>query len=158
MENELLNLILQDFPESLVYTLACFALLKLRFEWKKIFIIAILQTITNLVSLLPIAFGMHTIILFISLTIYIRIFTGLSLLNIFTANTILLLITEVLEIIYLKPLLDITHLSYEYTVSVPILREAFSLPYELALLVLALFLNYRNKKLGRFVLSQNRSL
>jgi len=156
-ETELLNLILQDFPESLVNALACFAFLKLRFEWKKILIIALLQTITNLVRLLPIAFGMHTIILLISLTIYIRIFTRLSLLNIFTATTSCFLIVVVLELIYIKPLLNITHLSYEYTASVPVLRAAFTLPYELVLLVLALFLNHKNKKMGRFTQSQNRS-
>lgn len=151
VEKELLNLLLQDFPEGIVVVMACFALLKQKFEWKKIIILALLWAITNLIRLLPIAFGMHTIILTITLIIYLRFLTRAKLLEIFKAVIICLLITAGLEMIYLKPLLNVTHFSYEYVDSVPILRSLFTLPYEFVLLVLALFLNNRNKQLDRFI-------
>ncbi|SHE43896.1 hypothetical protein SAMN02745218_00309 [Desulfofundulus australicus DSM 11792] len=72
----LLALPVQDLPESIVMTMAVFALLGLPLEWRKIAAVALLQTVTNLVRLLPIAFGMHTVILAISLAIYTRLFTG----------------------------------------------------------------------------------
>lgn len=146
VEKELLSLLLQDFPEGIAVVMACFALLKLRFEWKKITILALLWAITNLVRLLPIAFGMHTIILTITLIIYLRFLTRVKLLDIFKATILCLVIVISLESIYSKPLLNLTHLSFDYVVTVPILRAFFSLPYELVLLVLALFLNHKNKK------------
>lgn len=153
VEKELLNLLLQDFPEGITVVMACFALLKLKFEWKKIFILALLWAITNLVRLLPITFGIHTIILTIMLTIYLRIFTRAKLLDIFKATILCLLIVGSLEIIYFKPLLHVTHFSYDYVDSVPILRSLFTLPYELVLLALAVFLNFRNKKMDQLARS-----
>lgn len=157
VEKELLSLLLQDFPEGIATVMACFALLKLRFDWKIIIILALLWAITNLVRLLPIAFGMHTIILTITLIIYLRFLTRAKLLNIFKATLFCLLIVISLELIYYKPLLDVTLFSHDYVDSVPILRSLFTLPYELVLLVLALFLNNRNKKMGRFIQSQDHS-
>ena len=149
MEKELLSLLLQDLPESISYTLAAFALLRLRFDYKKIFMVSILQTFTNLIRLLPIAFGMHTIILLITLSIYLRIFAREKLPRILAATTILFVITAAIQVLYIQPLHNLTGLSYEQVTASPVLRGAFCLPYELALAGLAVFLNQKNKKRDR---------
>lgn len=149
--NELLNLLLQDFPEGVVTVMACFALLKLRFDWKKILLLSLLWALTNLVRLLPIVYGTHTIILLITISVYLRIITGAKLTEIFKATTLCVMIIIVLERIYTAPLLKIAHLSYEYAVTIPAYRALFSLPYESALLIMALLLNYRTKKIDGFI-------
>ncbi|MEW6574693.1 MAG: hypothetical protein AB1374_13805, partial [Bacillota bacterium] len=55
--NLLYAMLLQDFPESVVSTLFVFSFVNLRLRDRRILYIALLQTVTNLVRLLPIAFG-----------------------------------------------------------------------------------------------------
>ncbi|MDN5347228.1 MAG: hypothetical protein PWP65_792 [Clostridia bacterium] len=141
-------LLLQDFPESLVETMAVFSILNLRLRDKKVLFIALLQTLTNLVRLLPIAFGMHTVILSLSLAIYTRLITKAQLSKIFLAILITFVIIGVVELIYSEPLLKVTGLKYETVFADPVLRAAFALPYEIVLLVVALSKNYYNQRKG----------
>ncbi|TEB05760.1 hypothetical protein Psch_02801 [Pelotomaculum schinkii] len=149
-QKELLSLLFQDFPESFIFALAVFALLRLRFDYKKILIVAILQTFTNLIRLLPIAFGVHTLILIITLAVYVRLVTKEKITKIFGFTILVFVILLSMQILYAEPLLNITHLSYEDVNVSPLLRGIFCLPYEIVLLGLAIFLNYKNKKLNRF--------
>ncbi|HOV79670.1 MAG TPA: hypothetical protein PK728_06135 [Bacillota bacterium] len=135
-EKELFSLILQDFPESLIITLICFDLLNLKFVFKKIMIISLLQTLTNLVRLLPIAFGMHTIILTISLALYIRITTGKKLSSIFLAVITCVFVILASQAVYFKPMLNYLGVSYQDMVWSPVLRAVFSLPEYAALLLI----------------------
>ncbi|AEG16345.1 hypothetical protein Desku_2834 [Desulfofundulus kuznetsovii DSM 6115] len=142
----LLALPVQDLPESITMTMAVFALLGLPLEWKKIAAVALLQTATNLVRLLPIAFGMHTVILTISLVIYTRLVTGAKPSRVFFAVLVCFIVISLVELISVKPLMAISNLSYEQAVKNPLLRGLFSLPYEIALLMLALGKNYYNQR------------
>ncbi|WP_027355643.1 hypothetical protein [Desulfofundulus thermocisternus] len=142
----LLALPVQDLPESIVMTMAVFALLGLPLEWRKIAAVALLQTVTNLVRLLPIAFGMHTVILAISLAIYTRLFTGKNFSKIIFAVIVCFIVITIVELISVRPLMNFTNFSYEQVIKNPLLRGLFSLPYELALLTLALVKNYFNRR------------
>lgn len=147
----LMALPVQDLPESIAMAMAVFSLLGLPLEWKKIAAVALLQAVTNLVRLLPIAFGMHTVILTISLVVYTRIFTGARPSKIFLATIVCFIVIFVVELALLKPLMDISSFSYEQVVRNPLLRGLFSLPYEIALLLLALVKNHYNRRAGRQV-------
>lgn len=149
-QKELLSLLFQDFPESFIFALAVFALLRLRFDYKKIFIVAILQTFTNLIRLLPIAFGMHTLILIITFAVYTRLVTRENMPKILGSTILVFVILLTMQILYAEPLLNITHLSYDDVNVSPVLRGIFCLPYEIVILGLALFLNHKNKKFNRF--------
>ncbi|PRR75077.1 hypothetical protein [Neomoorella humiferrea] len=141
-------LLLQDFPESLVETMAVFSLLNLRIKDRKILAIALLQTFTNLVRLLPIAFGVHSVILILSLAAYTRLFTRAQLSKIFLAVLLCFALIATAELLYAQPLLNLTGLEYEEVFANPFLRAAFALPYTVLLLVLALVKNYYNQKRG----------
>lgn len=141
-------LLLQDFPESLVETMAVFSLLNLRIKDRKVLAIALLQTLTNLVRLLPIAFGMHSVILILSLAVYTRIFTRARLSKIFLAVLVCFALIATTELIYARPLLNFTGLEYEEVFANPFLRAAFALPDIVVLLVVALGKNYYNQKKG----------
>jgi hypothetical protein len=66
---EIIALLLQDIPESLAMTLLIFSLVKIRYEAKPIFCIVFMMALTNIiVRSLPIAFGVHTIILIFPLS------------------------------------------------------------------------------------------
>ncbi|MEW6173290.1 MAG: hypothetical protein AB1510_09545 [Bacillota bacterium] len=145
--NELYALLLQDFPESLVIVLFVFSMLNLRLWDRRVIAISLLQSVINLVRLLPISDGVHSIILIISLTVLIRFFTKRRLSRIFAVVMVGFIITLAAELIYIPPLLKITGLRYETTFANPLLRAAFSLPYEMLFLLLALGKNcYNNKK------------
>lgn len=139
---------LQDFPESLVLTLAVFSILGLKLRDKRIIYISLLQTLTNLVRILPIAFGMHSVLLLFSLVLYTRLFTQQPLSRIFLAGLICFTTLATTELIYTKPLLNWTGLSYTQAFSNPFLRAAFALPGEITLLAVALGKNYYNRRKG----------
>lgn len=144
--NLLYAMLLQDFPESVVSTLFVFSFVNLRLRDRRILYIALLQTVTNLVRLLPIAFGMHSVILIFSLTVFTRLFTRVRLGSTFIAALVCFLILLIVEGIYLEPLLNLTGLSYKTVFANPFLRAAFALPYEMVLLVAALLKNHYNHK------------
>jgi len=149
--NIIYALLLQDLPESLVATLLIFSILNLRLRDKKILFIAFLQAITNLVRILPIAFGMHSVILIITLALYTRLFTKAQLSKIFMAVLICFAVIALAELTYVKPLLNLTNLTYETAFASPLLRAAFALPYEIILLALSLGKNYYNHKKGLII-------
>ncbi|MEW6172459.1 MAG: hypothetical protein AB1510_05240 [Bacillota bacterium] len=148
MPNLLYALLLQDFPESLVIVLFIFSLLNLRLRDRRVLILAVLQTLSNLMRLLPVANGMHSVVITILLAMYMRIFTGIRLSRIFFAILVCGLVSISLSLAYSGPLLKLTGLSYETAFANPFLRSAFALPYEVVLGLAALWKNHYNCKKG----------
>lgn len=149
LTKEFTALIIQDLPESIVFTMAVFSFLSLRFDLKKIAAIAVLQCLTNLVRLLPIAFGVPSVVLVIFLAIYVHLFTKVRLSRVFVAVLGAFLISGLVEMSYSKPLLKITGRTYEEVFSSPVLREVYSIPSQLVLLIVALGKNYFNCRRGK---------
>ena len=149
---ELIAFVIQDFPESIIMTLVVFSFLGLRFAWRKIILIAFLQALVNLIRLLPFAAGVHSVVLVISLAVLVSAFTASRLSRVFIAVLICSIIVFSLELIYARPLLSLTGLSYEAAFANPFLRALFSLPYEIVLLVLAFGKNYYNQRKGKFTM------
>jgi hypothetical protein len=144
---EIIALLLQDFPESLVMTLLIFSLVKIKYEMKPILCITTLVAVTNLlVRQLPIAFGVHTVILLFSFAIYTRLFTRAQLSKIFLSLLLTMAILVAAETIYSNPLLNLTGLTYEECFGNPLLRAAFAIPGELTVLLVALIINHYNVK------------
>lgn len=141
-------LLLQDLPESLALTLAVFSLLNLRLRDKRVLWIALLMTLINLVRLLPVAFGMHSVILAISLAILVSFFTKVKLSRALIAVLISFAVIVTAELIYMGPLLNLTGLKYEVVFNNPFLRSAFALPDLTIILLIAFGKNYYNKKKG----------
>ncbi len=136
LENEVFFLLLQALPESIIITSICFYLLNIKLEWKKILLIAIFETITNIVNYLPLSFGMPTIILVLAQALYIRIITNYKLSRIFIAVITCLIVIALSESISTGPLLNYFGLEYKQVYSTPYLRALFSLPGYIALLLI----------------------
>ncbi len=150
IQTELIAFFIQDIPESIIMTLVVFSFLCLRFEWRKVFKIAFLLALFNLVRFLPLAPGMNTVILMIALAVLINVFTGTRMSKAFIAVLVSSVIVLFLEMLYAKPLLQLTGLSYEATFVNPFLRALFSLPYQIVLLVIAIIKNLYNQRGGKF--------
>lgn len=149
--NILYALLLQDFPESVAVTMAVFSLINFRLWDRRLLWVALLLTFTNLVRLLPIAFGMHSVILIIGSAILTCIFTKAKLSKIFLAVLVCYAVIATSELIYVKPLLNMTGLSYDTVFHNPFLRSAFALPDLIILLVIAFGKNYYNQKKGLII-------
>jgi phosphoglycerol transferase MdoB-like AlkP superfamily enzyme len=144
---EVIALLLQDFPESLVMTLFIFSMVKITYETKPILWITTLMAVTNLlVRQLPIAFGVHTVIIILAFALFTRLFTRAQLSKIFLSLLLVMAIIVAAEMIYSQPLLKLTGLTYEECFGSPILRAAFALPGELTVLLVALVINHYNAK------------
>jgi hypothetical protein len=91
---------------------------------------------------------MNTVVLIISMAIYVRLFTKIKLTSILTAIFVCVTIVLFTEMIYGTWLFGVINLTYEEIFANPFLRAAFALPYELILLLLALGKNHYNKKKG----------
>jgi hypothetical protein len=146
--NLLFALLFQDFPESVVVVLFVFSILNLRLWDRRVVMIAGLQTVTNLVRLLPLAFGMHTVIMVVTLSVYTHLFTGVRLSRILAAVLICVVIVLTAEILYGGLLLNVFNLTYEKAFANPFIRAAFALPYEIILLLAALAKNHYNYRKG----------
>ncbi|MEW6172458.1 MAG: hypothetical protein AB1510_05235 [Bacillota bacterium] len=147
-QNEIYALLLQDFPESLVIVLFVFSMLNLRLWDRRVIAISLLQSVTNLVRLLPISPGVNLVILIISLAIYTQLFTKKKLSKIFIPILVCALITVAIGCTYSGRLLKITDIPYETAFANPLLRAIFALPYEIILLLLSLGKNCYNIRKG----------
>jgi len=76
MELSLMNVIFFGFPEGISVAILAFVLSKVKLEWKKIMIISIVLPFSAyLLRLLPISFGVHTIV-YIGLLFFMLIRLG----------------------------------------------------------------------------------
>jgi phosphoglycerol transferase MdoB-like AlkP superfamily enzyme len=144
---EIIALLLQDIPESLAMTLLIFSLVKIRYEAKPILCIASMMALTNLVVRhLPIAFGVHTVILIFAFVINTRLFTRAQLSKIFLSVLLTTAFLVAAEMVYTTPLFNWTGITYEECFADPFLRAAFALPGEVFILLLALGIRHYNFK------------
>ncbi|MCR4419308.1 MAG: hypothetical protein QHH27_06285 [Clostridia bacterium] len=141
-------LALQDFPESLVMTLVVLSFLNYRLLRPRTFYIALLQTATNLVRLLPVV---HTVVLVVSLALYTWAFTRARMARVLYAVLLCFAITIGTEFLYLKPLLSVTKMTYQEVFVNPFYRALFAAPYEAVLLAVALAVNAYNRRRGTLV-------
>ena len=148
LSNALIAMVLQDFPESLVVTMLAFSLLNLRFQAKQILAVAALQAVTNQLQLLNINSGVHMAIMIISLAVYIRVVARPLLSRSLLVALISYLVLSIVEVASVPPLIKIAGLSLPDVYANPFLRSAFTLPYEVVLLLAALGKNYYNHKRG----------
>jgi len=144
----LLFLVLQCFPESLAEAMFVFSVVGLRLEPGRLLLVAVFQTLSNLVLLLPISFGVHTVFLIITLTFYVRVATGARLSRVLMAVVGCFIIVGFSELLYIAPLLHLTGIKYVTVAMSPALSALFTLPYDALLAALALLIGRRRGNSG----------
>jgi hypothetical protein len=150
IEFNILTAFFQGLPETTAMTAVVYALTGLRFEWKSIFAIGLLQVITiYLVRLLPITFGIHIFLGIFTLAIYVYMFQKGSFLPVIKSSILTYLMLIVLEKAINTPILHMLNLSaVEACQNLP-LWILLGWPQVIVIFVIALLINRHNLQKGR---------
>ncbi len=145
MKIPLLALIFQGIPEVIAIITLAYVIANVPLVWKKIIPAGILLAFVSYgVRLLPITFGVHTIIL-IGLTFFILMFLGKSSVNpALIASIISMLAITVAEAVCLSLLMPLFGVTSEILFTNTIIRILISWPQVLVMLILA-FVTYKFK-------------
>jgi len=109
MKISLLQALLHGIPEGAGMAAVCLAMMRLELDWVKIILLGILQSLAvYLIRLLPISFGIHTIILVLILAAYLCVFTGKNYLQTLSAALLAICILVVTEYAFFNLLLWLT--------------------------------------------------
>ncbi|MFA6809175.1 MAG: hypothetical protein WCR27_09305 [Eubacteriales bacterium] len=138
MRIPLIALILQGIPEQIAVVTLAFVIAKLQLKWKVIAIGGIGLAVTSyLLRLLPVAFGVHTILL-ISLLFLLLLKFGQGTLNIsLIASLISFLVLILAETACLCALMPVFGVTTERLLTMPTTRILITLPQVVVIFIIA---------------------
>lgn len=140
------TLILQGIPETVAATAVVFALLRLGLNWRLILPVGVAEGVAAyLVRMLPISFGVHTVLLMFVLMGLVRLATNANMVSIIRAVLIVNIIIPVFELLGTGTLFRLFHTSYTEVIS-KWYGPFFGWPHVIALYVLAFVLDRRNRR------------
>ncbi|MGQ9532924.1 MAG: hypothetical protein ACUVTQ_09000 [Desulfotomaculales bacterium] len=140
------TLILQGIPETVAITAVVFALLRLGLNWRLILPVGVAEGLAAyLVRMLPISFGVHTVLLMFVLMGLVRLATGADMVSIIRAVLIVNIVIPVLELLGTESLFKLFHTSYTEVVGTWY-GPFFGWPHVIVLYVLAFVLDRRNRR------------
>jgi hypothetical protein len=140
------TLILQGIPETVAITAVVFALLRLGLKWRLIVPIGVAQGLAAyLVRMLPISFGVHTVLLMFVLMGLVRLATNADMVSIVRAVLIVNIAIPVLELLGTGTLFKLFRTSYTEVIS-KWYGPFFGWPHVIALYALAFVLDRRNQR------------
>lgn len=141
-----ITFLFQGLPETIASTAFCFAIIKLPLIWNLILRIGVIYGISAFsIRLLPISYGVHTIILIFILVVLLVSFTKCKLSLAFMA-ALTNMITVAASEFLLGALLNFLNISFQELYKNQWLWTLLGLPQVLILLSLAFILNYFNKQ------------
>jgi|GEM_PF-1514504 len=143
----LISLLLQGIPESMALGAIVLVFARSRTPLKKLLLIGVLQGATAYaVRLLPISFGIHGIVLIVTLAIYCRFFGGISVLNALKGAILAFLCLIVAEMGFQSLLYKVVHTSLREIFQNPFLMAVSGLPQVVLLSLIALVKGSLNRR------------
>ena len=140
------TLILQGIPETVAATAVVFALLRLGLNWRLILPVGVAEGVAAyLVRMLPISFGVHTVLLMFVLMGLVRLATGADMVSIVRAVLMVNVVIPVLELLGTGSLFKLFHTSYSEVIG-KWYAPFFGWPHVIALYALAFGLDRRNRR------------
>ncbi|NPV26782.1 MAG: hypothetical protein HPY81_04835 [Firmicutes bacterium] len=111
----LIHLLLQGIPETMGITAVALAFANLQLNWRIIIAVGVIEGLTiYLIRLLPIPFGFHTILLMITLPVFIKVATRQPFSSVLIrAGAIAVVIMAAVELLVIWPLFKLLNLSVE---------------------------------------------
>lgn len=138
MEIPLIALILQGIPEQIALVTLTFVLARVRLEWKNIVMFGILLAFTAYVlRLLPITFGIHTIIIMGMLFVFSIHFYQAPLLTSLKASLLGMLVLIIVEFVCFTLLTNLFGISFKTYLTDVTIRILLGLPQVFLLFILA---------------------
>lgn len=150
VENLLIKFIFQAIPEEWGLVAAALAVMRLPLNWRRIaFVGTVLAVSAIILRQLPVAFGIHTVLLIFLLVLYLRMATGAALSLTFKGAITSFVVLVVAEIFFSQLLLTLTEVPIEQVAVQPWLTVLFTLPQVGVLFVFALLMDRRNWRKNR---------
>ncbi|HHV72836.1 MAG TPA: hypothetical protein GXX38_09550 [Clostridia bacterium] len=145
----LLTLVLQGYPECVALVCLTYSLSKMEWQWKRILLVALTYWCCVLIlRSLPISFGVHGVILIVSLHIWLTLLAKIQQLTALKASLIGFVTLVLVESLIFALIVKITGLDFEFIVNTPKLRLICGYPQVLVIFLLAVLIKKRNEKLG----------
>ncbi|NLW24476.1 MAG: hypothetical protein GXY91_04430 [Clostridia bacterium] len=147
MQVPLIALIIQGIPEEISLVTLAFVIAKADLDWKKIILGGTFLAFSMyVIRLLPISFGVHTIVLILLLIVFIKLLGQVQDLSIaIMAGLISMLALSTTEILILTALTSILEISEQEFVNNVTLRLLLTLPQVFVMFILA-FVIYKVRK------------
>lgn len=132
------NFFIQAIPESIAVITFCYALLNLDFQWIKIIKQGLALAIaTYLIRMLPLPFGVHTIIVIFALAFILAFFIQSNLVLVFKTSIITSIIIAITEIVFNEIFLRNLNLTFSQAYENKLLWTIMGLPHVLLLFILS---------------------
>lgn len=147
MKVPILVLLFAGIPENIALATLAFVLAKVELEWKKIFSIGVILALNAyLLRLLPITFGVHTIVNIGLLIVLLSVFTQADLVASVISSflsILALIVVETLNYIIILPLFNIP---IKTVINSPILRILIGLPLVIILFLISYIVKIYQKR------------
>ncbi len=135
----LLALLIQGLPENIALVSLAFVLAKIPLQWKKILFIAVVSVIiAYFVRLLPIGFGIHTILIVEVLFLLLIKLGKATVINALRASLISLVILTVVEMVCLNLIVYISGIPLETLFANTATRILVALPQVVIISIIAI--------------------
>lgn len=137
MDNMPINVVLLgSFPEATLVLLLGLALIGIKPNWKRVIIVGFLQGIIAYFIRKNLGFGVHTVVLYLSMVTLTWIIVKTNLLVSAVANGLGFIINSLIEGIVLSIIMNFTSITFAEILSRSWLRLAITTPKQIALLML----------------------
>jgi hypothetical protein len=143
----LLSAIFQGIPESVALAFLALVLLKVRLDWKVIFIIGIIHTCAAyIIRMLPFAFGVHTVLLVLTLSFVVMFFTKKDIIEVVPMVLIVFILLITYEFVAFSLITNMLNVSFEMLFENEFIRIFIGFPQTLLLFLTGLIVLYIRKQ------------
>lgn len=147
MEIPLITFLIQGIPEVIGATALCFVLAGAGLRWRWILTVGLLQAATvYILRLLPLPFGLHSIIIVLLYVPYLRVIAAVPPLRALFAAFLAMALLALFEFVSFNVLMQATGLSYEKIMVDPLLRARMGLPQVFLLFATAFIIDFLGRK------------
>lgn len=145
----ILSAIFQGIPESMALVFLTMVLLKARINWKTILALGVIQTaLAFLIRMLPFAFGVHTVLLILSISLMVAYVTKNEIIRVVPAAISSLIVLIAFEFIGMKFITTVFSIGIEKIVAEPLFRIMAGIPQIILMFItgfIILFIRKRRK-------------
>ncbi|MGQ9497581.1 MAG: hypothetical protein ACUVRC_04495 [Desulfotomaculales bacterium] len=145
-----LELLIQGIPEVIAGAALCFALAGVGLRWRHIIPLGVASALVMyVIRLLPLPFGVHTIILCVFLAGYLRLVFRITVLRALCAAFITIGLVILFESVCSIALFEVTGLSYAQVKTNRLVWALFGWPQVVLLFASAFLVEYLRRRYGR---------
>jgi len=151
MEIPFLVFLFQGIPEQISVCMLAYVITKIPFKWKEVlFMGVLLATCAYIIRLLPITFGVHTVVLIGILFSYLSVIKKVEFSKAIISSLFVYLVLIILESLIVPSLMYLFNISREQLISSNSIRILITLPHVICILIFTFLIQKKisKKELG----------